>query len=135
MSLFILQIHYFPIGFLTNELYNRTSTKKASLLSFNEYQRGNWSNEVFTADDLFYRVTPDVSDLLKKIVVKKLLSKEGDDYEKKSFHFIQGVSNNHTELNFTRKDYYTSLRNYCVLLRYVVFSSYFHKFISLYIVQ
>ena len=49
LSLFILQIHYFPIGFLTNELYNRTSIKKASLLTFNEYQRGNWSNEVFTA--------------------------------------------------------------------------------------
>lgn len=110
-------IFFFQIGFLTNELYNKTTFKKDSLLSFNEYQRGNWSNEVFTADDLFYRVTPDVSDLLKKIVVKKLLSKEGDNYEKKSFIFVQGVSNNHTELNFTRKDYYTSLRNYCVLLR------------------
>ena len=119
LSLFIFQ--FLQTGFLTNELYNKTSIKKASLLSFNEYQRGNWSNKVFTADDLYYRVTPDVSDLLKKIVIKKLLSKEGDEYEKKSFLFVQGVSNNHTELNFTRKDYYTSLRNYCVSLRYVIF--------------
>ena len=73
---------------------------------------------MFTADDLYYRVTPDVSDLLKKIVVKKLLTKDGDDYEKKSFHFVKGVANNHTELTFTRKDYYTALRNYCILLRY-----------------
>ena len=105
------------IGFLTNELFNKTSKSKVSI-SFNEYKRGKWSNGEFNADDLYYRVTPDVSDLLKKIVVKKLLTKEGDDYEKKSFHFVQGVTNNHTELTFTRKDYYTALRNYCILLRY-----------------
>ena len=115
----ILQIStYLTIGFLTNELFSKTSNSEDSLLSFKQYQKGNWSNELMSADDLYYRVTPDVSDLLEKIVVKKLLTKEGDDYEKKSFHFVQGVTNNHTELSFTRKDYYTALRNYCILLKY-----------------
>ena len=82
---------------------------------------------MFNAEDLYYRVTPDVSDLLKKIVVKKLLTKDGDDYEKKSFHFVKGVANNHTELTFTRKDYYTALRNYCILLRYCLLFNINHK--------
>ena len=82
---------------------------------------------MFTADDLYYRITPDVSDLFKKIAVKKLLTKDGDDYEKKSFHFVKGVANNHTELTFTRKDYYTALRNYCILLRYCLLFNINHK--------
>ena len=125
----ILQIYFLSIGFLTNELFDKTSNREDSLLSFKQYQRGNWSNELFSADDLYYRVTPDVSDLLYKIVVKKLLTKEGDDYEKKSFHFIQGVLNNHTELSFTRKDYYTALRNYCILLRYYILFASFHSLV------
>ena len=117
LSYYVQSVDLISIGFLTNELFNKTSKSKVSL-TFNEYKRGKWSNGEYNADDLYYRVTPDVSDLLKKIVVKKLLTKEGDDYEKKSFHFVQGVTNNHTELTFTRKDYYTALRNYCILLRY-----------------
>ena len=111
------------LGFLTNELFNKTNTKIS--LSFNEYKGGNWSNNKFTAEELYNRVTPELSDLVKKIVVKKILSSQGDSYEKLTFSFNKGVESNYSELKFTRKDYYVTLKNYCVSLRYLICLAYF----------
>ena len=103
------------IGFLTGDLYNQTTDNTS--LSFKDYKKGNWSNDKFTGDELYYKVTPDVSDLLKEIVIKRMRSKEGDAYDNVNFPFSKGVSNNHTEIKFTRKDYYSTFRNYCLHLR------------------
>ena len=119
----ILILNHELVGFLTNTLFNEMTNNSLISLTFNEYQKGNWSNKKFTAADLYHKVSPELSDLVKKIVVKKLLSNEGDAYERIFFSFTKGVENKYSAIKFTRKDYYSTLRNYCVLLRYYFLTS------------
>ena len=77
---------------------------------------GRWRTETFTEEQLYDLVSPNLSDLVDVIKIRKLLSPIGDAYNTIEVPIESGTLQN-SGIMIIRKDYYYNLKTYCLLLR------------------
>ena len=89
----------------------------SSLPTNSEYKwGGKWRTETFTEEELYDLVSPNLSDLVDVIKIRKLLSPIGDAYSMIEVP-IEAESLQNSGIMIIRKDYYYNLKTYCLLLR------------------
>ena len=89
----------------------------SSLPTNSEYKwGGKWRTDTFTEEELYDLVSPNLSDLVDVIKIRKLLSPIGDAYNTIEVPIESGTLQN-SGIMIIRKDYYYNLKTYCILLR------------------
>ena len=96
--------------FIADGYFISSSTQN---LTRSEYINGRWrltNNE--SELDLFERIGGNLSDLLLKVTMRKLLSSSG------AYEYIKLSSDKlESKMQVERKDYYHNLKSYCLSLR------------------
>ena len=77
---------------------------------------GRWRTDKFIEEELYDLVSPNLSDLVDVIKIRKLLSPIGDAYSMIEVPIEAGTLQN-SGIMIIRKDYYYNLKTYCILLR------------------
>ena len=94
-------------------------------LTVQDYRNGIWSTDDIEEDELFNQLAPNITDLIRAIYVKKTNNSEGDEYinipviiHNKTNEQALKIMEDHG-IEIKRKDYYSHLKTYCFLFRYV----------------
>ena len=94
-------------------------------LTVQDYRNGIWSIDDIGEDELFDQLAPNITDLIRAIYVKKTNNSEGDEYinipviihNKTNKQALKIMEDHGIEIK--RKDYYSHLKTYCFLFRYI----------------
>ena len=97
------------------------STNQTLLLTHEDYLKGEWGYKNISEEELYDLVSPQIFDLVKRVEIRNLTSPFSDAYEKVIYDINKDIDYGALGIQFNRKDYYATLKTYCLSLKYFDF--------------
>ena len=110
--------HVFNILGKWSEMMFSYHTNQTLALTYKDYMNGKWKNDNLSEVDLYDTVSPKIFNLVKKVLIRNLTSPFSDAYEEITYDIHKNTNYEAIGIEFTRKDYYVTLKTYCLTLKY-----------------
>ena len=94
------------------------STNQTLHLTHEDYLNGEWGYKNISEEELYDLVSPQIFDLVKRVEIRNLTSPFSDAYEMVIYDINKDIDYGALGIQFNRKDYYASLKTYCLSLKY-----------------
>ena len=110
--------HDFIILGKGSEMMFSYNTNQTLALTYNDYRNGTWRNDNLSEHQLYDTVSPQIFNIVKKVIIRNRTSPFSDAYEVITYDIEKNIDYETLGIEFTRKDYYVTLKTYCLSLKY-----------------
>ena len=98
------------------------NTNQTLAITYKDYMNGEWRNDNLSEFDLYETVSPQIFNLVKRVVIRNQTSPFSDAYEVVTYDIEKNIDYGTLGIEFTRKDYYVTFKTYCLSLKYLIFT-------------
>ena len=86
-------------------------------MTHKDYENGKWRNKNLTEEELFETTSPEIFNLVKRVEIRNLTSQFSDAYDEITYNIRKDLDFRTLGIEFSRKDYYVTLKTYCLSLK------------------